>query len=496
VRHHLPEWMQPALSRLTARHVLLGAIVLAALFVRLWSIRAGVPHAVGIDEPAVVDRALRILRTGDWNPHIFDYPTLVIYLHAIVALARFLVGATRGEWAGLSEFDITQVYFASRVVSAAIGAATVWVTYRVGREAGSERIGLIAAAQLAILPLHVRESHFALTDVPLTALTTLTLSLTLRADRTAVWIAGAAAGFAAGAKYNGGIVLSAVLVAALQLREPLGARITRLAFAVAAAAAAFLIATPYALLDLPGFLDSFAAQMGRLSSARLPPEPGWSVYLKHFSLASSLWLPYAVAGIAAVLIRQNRARWFPILAFAAAYFYVLATHSIVFARYALPLTPVICLLAAAGVDGVARLAGSVGRFRRQTIHAAVVALVLAPLLVSFAAATIDWNRRQARRDTRQMAADWLRATLPAGSRLAVENSGPTYLASAGFDVVNVELLTAQPIEWYVQRGVQYLVVSSGVGWSEGYAAAGPRMLDVPASPERSGPAIRIVQLQQ
>ena len=85
------------LARVTWRHVLLGAILLAALAVRLWSIRAGIPHAVGIDEPAVVDRGLRMVRTGDWNPHIFDYPTLVIYLHAAVALVRFLAGATRGE---------------------------------------------------------------------------------------------------------------------------------------------------------------------------------------------------------------------------------------------------------------------------------------------------------------------------------------------------------------------------------------------------------------
>jgi len=68
-RRQLVEWLT------------LCGILAAAAAARLWFLTAGVPHAVGIDEPQVVDRALRILRTGDWNPHLFDYPTLVIYLN-------------------------------------------------------------------------------------------------------------------------------------------------------------------------------------------------------------------------------------------------------------------------------------------------------------------------------------------------------------------------------------------------------------------------------
>src|SRR5512140_548635 len=84
----------------------LPAILVAAFVVRAWGVESGVPHAVGIDEPAILDRALRILNTGDWNPHIFDYPTLVIYLHAVVSIALFLGGAVAGAWASLAAFDI------------------------------------------------------------------------------------------------------------------------------------------------------------------------------------------------------------------------------------------------------------------------------------------------------------------------------------------------------------------------------------------------------
>jgi 4-amino-4-deoxy-L-arabinose transferase-like glycosyltransferase len=47
----------------------------------------------------------------------------------------------------------------------------------------SQALGLVAAAQLASFPMHVRESHFALTDVPTTALVVLTLWLTVIAGR-------------------------------------------------------------------------------------------------------------------------------------------------------------------------------------------------------------------------------------------------------------------------------------------------------------------------
>src|SRR5215207_7572311 len=165
-------------------HRIVFMLILAvAAAARLWFVDAGVPHAVGIDEPQVIGRAIGILRTGDWNPHVFDYPTLVIYFHACVAIARFLWGALQGEWSSLDAFTIPAIYHAGRVAAALIGVATVWLTYRLARELGSRTVALLAAAQMAVRPLHIRESHFILTDVPMTALTTMAVWLAVRATR-------------------------------------------------------------------------------------------------------------------------------------------------------------------------------------------------------------------------------------------------------------------------------------------------------------------------
>src|SRR5260221_11132056 len=118
----------------------------------------------------VVDRSLRLLGEGSWNPLMFGYPRLVISLNAMVAIVRFLWGALKGEWASLDGFSITAVYTAGRFIAAMIGVATVWLTYRLGTELTSRRVALLAAAQLAVRPIHVRASHFILPRVPITAL--------------------------------------------------------------------------------------------------------------------------------------------------------------------------------------------------------------------------------------------------------------------------------------------------------------------------------------
>ncbi|MGH9411281.1 MAG: glycosyltransferase family 39 protein, partial [Vicinamibacterales bacterium] len=294
--------------RAARRTVLLLAIVAVAAAARLWNLRAGVPFAVGIDEPQVVDRALRILKTGDWNTHLFDYPTLAIYLHAIAAAARFLWGAVRGEWTSLAGFRIRAVYTTARLLTAAIGVATVWLTYRIGARLGRRDVGLLAAAQMAVQPSHVRESHFALTDVPAAALTTAAVLLAVRAaDRRTVRAyaaAGALSGLAAATKYIGGIALSALAVVWIVHERRAADRWPKALAAAGAAAAAFLAGAPYTVLDLPGFLDGFARQFARF--AAVPPAPPGVVYLKHLSLVMWWWPPLAVAGALIALWRSRR----------------------------------------------------------------------------------------------------------------------------------------------------------------------------------------------
>ena len=482
------------------RWLLLG-VMAAAVAIRVWFLSDGVPHAPGIDEPAIVDRALRILQTGDWNTHAFDYPTLVIYLHTLVAIARYLLGALQGEWASLAGMDIGSVYLSGRLVAALIGALTVWLTYRIGRDLDSPWLGLLAGAELAFLPMHVRESHFILTDVPVTALTTLAVWLAMRARRVrtvaAYGWAGAVVGLAAAAKYNGAVALVAVALAWFLHERSSPDRLGKAAAAVSAMVVAFLITTPYAVLDLPNFLDGVGGQMARFSApARNPGDAAWLTYLKHLSLAGWWWLPMAGLGTAiAVIKKPSRSRWIVVIGFGLAYFYVLATHPRIFGRYALPLLPVICLAAAVPVVELSRLCARSRRMEGWPAGPIVLGAGAAALTAGFAVQSVGWVGALRNPDTRQMAVSWMRANLPRGTRVAVENSGPRYLVRAGFEEIPTGLLTDQSTDWYLEQHAEYLVVSStDLRRYADLFALGPTVLEIPVRLQQWGPPIRIVKV--
>lgn len=482
------------------RGAILLLIVAIAAIARFWGLRTGVPFAVGIDEPQVVNRALAILHTGDWNTHLFDYPTLVIYLQAVVAIVRFLWGAIRGEWASLDAFNIASVYMAGRVVAASIGIATVWLTYRLGCAVSTRAVGLLAAAQLAVSPSHVRESHFVLTDVPTTALTTAAVWLAVRAGEkrtiAAYAWAGALCGLAAGAKYTGGVALIAVVVAWLIHERSAADRWTKAAAAIAATVAAFLMAAPYTLLDLPGFLDGFAHQFARFAIRRPGVEPAWVVYLKHLSLTASWRVPLALAGIAIAISRAGaRAKWAPPIVFAVAYFYVLGTHQPVFARYALPLVPMLALLTSLAVVELIGLAWRIPMLSGPTLSRVFAVAAVVVLLFPAARGTVGWLDAQKHPDTRVFAAEWLQQHVPAGSRVAVENSGPTYLSAAGLRVVPTLVLLDHPADWYRARA-DYLIVSSGDLSRYGeYLSQGPAVFQIAPTPQRWGPPITVIKIE-
>ncbi|MCA1562615.1 MAG: hypothetical protein LC804_20905 [Acidobacteria bacterium] len=225
------------------------------------------------------------------------------------------------------------------------------------------------------------------------------------------------------------------------------------------------------------------------------PEPAWLLYLKHLALSSRIWLPAAAVGAVVVALRSSaRVRWAPAVLFALAYFYVLATHRPVFGRYALPLLPILCLLSAGLVVEVAsaltRPHG--GRPRAGTFVLLAGSLVLT---ASFAVQSVGWLKSMKRRDTRQIAAEWMRENVARGARIAVENSGPTHMGAGGFAVRAVEMLSDYPIDWYVRDGVEYLVVTSAdADRMAPFLGAGQIVFEIAPTPQRWGPPVRIVRL--
>jgi 4-amino-4-deoxy-L-arabinose transferase-like glycosyltransferase len=444
--------------------LLVGLILLGAAALRFWSLGAGLPYAVGVDEPQIMERVVRMMKTGDFNPHFFDWPSLTIYLHLAAACITFLTGAMRGYWSNLDQINATDLYLASRSATALLGTATVALTYLAGRRWGTPH-ALLASALMAVIPNHVRGSHYVQTDVPTGFLTTLTFLLALRAnERRTAWAfahAGFAAGLAASAKYNGLISITLALFAVCLSGGTPIRLLQRTLIVCAAAAGAFLLGTPYALLDLPRFLNDYA-RLAAVFAADRAGEPGWLIYLKHLRIAlASPALVLAFAGLAAAcwhLVRgPDRVRWVLLVTFPLIYFFVMAGSYQIYGRYMVPIFPFAALLAAIGVMAVVRVLCRTNAPRRlcTAIAMGLVVIVLAGPTTASIASARDLGRVR----TVELAYRWITEHVPPGSKIAIE-AGALVLPDARYRAVFVPTLIDRSHEQYVAEGFDYLFASS------------------------------------
>jgi len=145
---------------------------------------------------------------GLWNPGFFNYGTLYIYLVGLPAVALGLVPDPASFPAGLRP-----LYEQGRMTTAVLGTLTVLLLYLALRRE-SRRVAAVAAALLAVCPLHVMHRSYATVDVPATFFITAAFLLALRGAArphpVMGGLTGLAVGLAAATKYN----------AALFIREP------------------------------------------------------------------------------------------------------------------------------------------------------------------------------------------------------------------------------------------------------------------------------------
>jgi 4-amino-4-deoxy-L-arabinose transferase-like glycosyltransferase len=456
------EWREA--SDLRPSRVGLAIVLATAAILRFWALGHGIPYAVGVDEPEIVDRAVNAMRSGNFNPRFHDYPGLYIHAQTGTAVVRFLAGALTGRWSSLDQAPTWAFYAWGRALTAALGVATVFLVFQIGMRWGA-RHALFAAGLLAVLPTHVRESHYVLTDVPLTFFMTLAMLLSLvaheRATLGAFALAGAAAGLATATKYNGALALMLPLLAAWMTTQAKPTRLACALTAVGAFGAAFVVGSPYTLLDLPGFLNNVARLSNEYRTELVSSEPSWLLYMKHlrrtFGLAGLLLAGGGlVLGLVRLIKGPGRVRWALVTALPLIHFFFISRQTIVFGRYLLPMLPAMCVLAAAAViSGVSLLRRyEIPRTpRRLLIAGLTVAAILPPAIVSIA-----FDRTISRTSTFAQAFEWINGNLPPDASIVIETRG--LVLPPNYKSRNVPQLRRKSYQQYVDDRVDYLIASS------------------------------------
>jgi hypothetical protein len=180
------------------------------------------------------------------------------------------------------------------------------------------------------------------------------------------------------------------------------------------AAVAFVLCDPYALLR-PGF---FHAQLQKLSAYTrgdlLLGETERSGY--RYYAWSLLWgfgvipLLLAVAGGVRTILSE-RAQAIVLVPATLLFFLVIGSQGRYFARYGMPVYPLLALLAGAG----AVWAGRALPAKRVLVPAGVALICLEGLVL-----TVHNDLVLSKQDTRSAAREWMVANIPAGTQIAVE----------------------------------------------------------------------------
>jgi hypothetical protein len=421
--------------------LVLPAILAVALAFRLWGLGFGLPHTLARpDEDAVVTIALRFF-SRTLNPEFFHWPSLFMYVVAAIFVVYFNIGRIadwfdyEGDFIALAPVFPVPLYLIARSLSVAAGVATVWTVHRLGLQLFNRSVAAVAALFLAVSALHVRDSHFGVTDVAATSLLTLSFLWTTRyaAGRSmrALALSAICAGLAASTKYNAALValpaVWAIAWGAGASVESWSTPLSRLTAYAALAAAAFVIGTPYSLLDAPGFLTGLREVADHLRGGHVAYDgAAWMVHLTS-SLRYGLGWPLLAAAIAglALYVSRDRRNGVVFALFPLVYFAAIGAGQTAFARYIIPLLPFCALAAAYLVTEAARPIAA--RLQRPLLTpafaAAFAALIALPTLVS----AIRTNVILSRPDTRVLAAAWIDRELPQGGTMYQTGSGYGHL---------------------------------------------------------------------
>ena len=505
------------------------AILTCAAIVRMLGIDAGRPFAYHPDEWIIFKPAMTMIHERDWNPHVFWYPSLLVDLQAgLTAVIRQFGGPsleTNQSW--LFQPDLLPSQFryllAGRLLVLCLGLATIVTTFEIGRRLRGPLVGVIAAGLVAAMPLHISDSRYLTTDVPVALFCSLTLLLTLKADagqRERWWLlAGLAAGLAISTKWNGGIVLGVPLLAyflgAGDFRAAVGRLRRRTPYLIVfVALVTVIVTTPAVVFDTTTVLEYFRLQAGIYAQER-PRISSDSLLFNLRGLAGGIGLLpclLAVGGLGRFLIRPRRRVEVTIPAFVVATVVVLSLPPRQYDRNLMPLLPYLAVAAACllgDLVGVVRRFGDRldrnPRIVRVTAGAAI-SVILVLSLTSGAAAGLASGERASHPDTRTIARNWLLANVARRTVVARERDTP-FLAQDEFLLRPFRYLTFHSLDWYRRAGTQLMVTSSYAygafvdnpetpqpdEWYRSLFAL-PELFRVEPGPDQPGPTIRIYQL--
>ncbi|MGH2509258.1 MAG: glycosyltransferase family 39 protein, partial [Ktedonobacteraceae bacterium] len=424
----------------------------AQLLSRLYGPGAGAGANFHPDERQIMFQVVKLSWPQSWaqfldqahsplNPHFFAYGTFPLYLLATVGNLLSHISPVLADFAHLTLVGRTlNAFFDTGTI-----LLTAWLALLLTPDPTPERrrawsVALLAAACVAFTPFQVQLSHFYTVDTMLLFFVMLTLLACVKLVRTERWVRWslvAGVGYALGlaTKFSAAPLLVPLLVALClrwYYRRDMWEFVIALTYAGCTTILAFVVAMPYALLDLQEFVPQVSYQ-GDLARGLIDLP-----YVRQFAGTTPvlyqlqnmvLWGMGLTLGLAALagllwicwrLWQREMGIWLVLLAWVAVYGGINCSFFVKYMRYMLPVYPLLVLMGACMLVSLATL----NTVHWRTTPARVVkvgsyvliGLVLAGTLFQCLALDAIYSQP----NTRIQASDWIFAHLKPGTVLTYE----------------------------------------------------------------------------
>jgi 4-amino-4-deoxy-L-arabinose transferase-like glycosyltransferase len=427
--------------------ILLALIMIAGLMVRFYGLGWGLPYHFNSDEFLLAASAEKLRTTPSLAQLIREESKFFIYMPVLMYLNIGLVSASTlfRPFSHSDPTSLTIFYLFARGIVAGFGLATVFILFFLGLRLYSRSAGLLAAFFLAFTALHVRDSHFFCTDVPLTFFFVLVLYLCVdiveKKSQKIYLLTGIVTGIAIATKQTALLLIPLILIAHLisiwkghghslpecWLALRARAALVKLTIVLGITAITFLIANPFVVMFPGKFLARSIETFNVLKGATQPQwsfqftgaNAGyWFTNLLYYGMGPAL----EIVCLLGVLWALWKRKWTDglVLSLLTIYFASIGFGYMKFIRYAIPLLPFLCLL---GARFATELYGIV------KARALRIILISGMILVGFLSVfyTLAYLNIYKQGDVRIQASRWIHANIPRGSTVLIDISNATPL---------------------------------------------------------------------
>ena len=444
-------------STLASDYNLLLILVLAAAL-HCWGITHGLPYSYYGDEIHFVKRALSF-GSGDFNPHWFHKPAFYMYLLFFEYGVLFVLGRVAGAWSSVSEFAVQYIkdpywfYLIGRISTCTFGVFCVWLVHRIGVKHFQKRVGMLGALFLTLTYGTIASAQVVKADVPAMFFAVASMLFVLNyvdSHRLRdLCIGTVAAALGAATKVYPSIMLLPIALSAVVVHwnRPGGLRVTKgslvraLAVVTLIYGGTYFVATPYSILD-PGAREWSSGSVRQLirvskqavsgsettgTDIKVDPEersrrPSVTKYVRTLLGYRSAGLVLGTIGLLGVLygVGYGSLKLRLILAFMIPFVTAsILTHTRLMApRHQVAIYP---FLALCGAAAFIAFLDKLGRFRGLAYLMLTIGLLLPLYNIA------NHGAYASKRDTRNVAKEWIEQNIPAGAKLVVDENGPPLL---------------------------------------------------------------------